>query len=192
MIVPKSVAVQVIVIANLNSCNSYEYNSILGGTSVMCVLCAGFSALTLFTPVTEAPQSTNVTPANIPHVRYEQIKSKKVAQEARIAIAGMLNQLPSSPETRILREEFKSMQAQLAMVNDDTKAEAIIYSGLDSLVNRIMAEPNSDQIIDTLMKMLEVKDNQQGANGLKLNTDRSTSSGSASLTVQGSNWGWLY
>ena len=95
----------------------------------MCFLCAGFSALTLFAPVTEAPQSTNVTPTNAPHVQYEQINSTKVAQEARIAIASMLNQLPNSPETLILREEFKLMQAQLAMVNNDTKAEAIIYSG---------------------------------------------------------------
>lgn len=157
----------------------------------MCVLCAGFSALTLFTPVTEAPRSTNVTPATVPNVQYEQIKSTKVAQEARIAIAGMLNQLPSSPETRILREEFQSMQAQLAMVNDDPKAEAIIYTGLNSLVNRIMAEPNSDRIIDVLIKVLEVKENQQAANGSKLNIAPNSSSVSVPLIGQGRNRGWL-
>jgi Mg/Co/Ni transporter MgtE len=148
--------------------------------------------MTLFTPVTEAPQPANTTSANISNVQASQAKSMPVAEETRISIAKLLKQMPNSPETRILREEFKSIQARLAGVNDDAKAEAIISNGLDSLSKRVMAEPNSDQIIEVMMKMLE-EDNQQALKVLKLDTLQSRNYNPAppNTLQEGRSWGWL-
>lgn len=113
----------------------------------MCVACYAFSAMTLFTPVTEAPQSTNVQSAS-------QVQSMPVAEETRISIAKMLKQLPKSADTRILREEFQSIQARLAGVKDDAKAETIINNGLNTLSQRVMAQPNSEKIIAVMEDLL--------------------------------------
>lgn len=149
----------------------------------MCLTCLAFSAMTLFTPVTEAPQSAG-QPAS-------QVQSMPVAEETQISIAKLLKQMPNSPETRVLREEFQSIQARLAGVKDDTKAEAIISNGLDSLSKRVMAEPNSEQIMEVMMKMLEA-DNQQALKVLKLDTLLSRGYNPVSPNAQeGRSWGWL-
>lgn len=113
----------------------------------MCVACYAFSAMTLFTPVTEAPQSTNVQSAS-------QVQSMPMAEETRISIAKMLKQLPRSADTRVLREEFQSIQARLAGVKDDAKAETIINNGMNTLSQRLMAQPNSEKIIAVMEDLL--------------------------------------
>lgn len=146
----------------------------------MCVACYAFSAMTLFTPVTEAPQSTNVQPAT-------QVQSMPVGEETRISIAKMLQQLPKSAETRIFREEFESIQAQLAGVKDDAKAETIINNGLNTLSQRVMAQPNSDEIIGAMTAMLVVEDDLQLVSPSKSKLPENSSSNTSSKSQ---NWGW--
>ncbi len=155
----------------------------------MCVYCLAFSAMTLFSPVTEAPQPPNTNSANVSNVQAGQVQSMPVAEETRISITELLKRLPNSPDARVLREEFQSLQTRLAGVNDDAKAEAIINNGLDSLSKRVMAEPNSDQIIALMTSML-VEDNPQLINSSGSELLQSSSSSATSSKDQG-NWGWL-
>lgn len=172
---------------------TYEGNSTLGETYYMCIVCGVFfSTLTLFTPVTEAPNPANVTSVNVPKVQYQQINSIPMVEKTRIKLAGMLNQLPNSDEMRVLREELESLQAQLATVKDDAKAKKIIEIGLNSISKRILAEPNSDQTFRVFMKLLEAKYNQQAANGLNLNAAKKQAMGSTPFIGQGISWGWLH
>lgn len=121
----------------------------------MCLMCAAFSTMTLFSPVTEAPQPVGVNPISVPNAQTSQvIKSVPMAEETRISIAKFLQQVPNSPETRILREEFKSMQTKLVGVKDDAKAGAIINGGLNTLSERVTAAPNSEQITEVMNEML--------------------------------------
>lgn len=147
----------------------------------MCVTCLAFSAMTLFTPVTEAPQSVNVQPAS-------QVQSMPVAEETRISIAKMLQQLPKSADTRILREEFQSIQSQLAGVKDDAKAEVIINDGLNVLSQRVMAQPNSEEIIGAMKAMLVVEDDPQLVSPSKSKLPEN-SGGTPSKSQK--SWGWL-
>ncbi|HEY9846836.1 MAG TPA: hypothetical protein V6D03_11645 [Candidatus Caenarcaniphilales bacterium] len=160
----------------------------------MCVTCLAFSAMTFFSPVTEVPQSTNELSASVSNVQAIQGKSMPVALEARLSITEMLKRIPNSPETRVLREEFKSLQAKLDGVKDDAKAEAIIDDGLNALSKRIMAEPNSDQLTEVLFEIQESKNNQQAAHTFKLNLLQSRGDNLVPpkfLNRQRGNWGWL-
>lgn len=157
----------------------------------MCVTCLAFSAMTLFSPVTEAPQPANVAPASVPSTQVRQVKSMSVAEETRIVLTEMLKRMPNSPETRVLREEFKSLQAKLVGVKDDDKADAIIDDGVNSLSKRVMAAPNSDQLIEVLFELREAKNNQQAANILKLNMVSGRLSSAPLPKGQSGNGGWL-
>lgn len=156
----------------------------------MCVTCLAFSALTLFSPVTEAPQPANGTSANASNTQAKQVKLMPVAEDTRISIAKMLKQMPNSPETRILREEFKSLQAKLAGVKDDAKAEVIIDDGLNALSKRVMAAPNSDRIVEVLFEMREAEANPQLMNSTQSKLLQGLSL-SATSDRQSRSWGWL-
>ncbi len=155
----------------------------------MCVTCLAFSALTIFSPVTEAPQPATGTPASISNVQASQVKSMPVAEETRVAIAKMLKQLPSSSDAHLLRQELKSLQARLAGVKDDAKAEAIIDQGLNTLSERVMAAPNSDRIVEVLFEMGEAEANPQ-VNSTQSKLLRVPSS-SPTASLRHGNWGWL-
>ncbi len=159
----------------------------------MCITCLAFSAMTLFSPVTEAPQPTNVQPISLSNNQPASASSLSIAEETRISISRLLKQIPNSPETLVLREEFKSLQAKLAGVKDDTKADAIIDDGLNALSKRVMAEPNADRIIEILFELRESKGNQKAASALKLNElqRRIATSSLKALPAEGRNWGWL-
>lgn len=145
----------------------------------MCVTCLAFSAMTLFTPVTEAPHA-NMQPAG-------QIQSMPVAEETRTSIAELLKRLPNSPDSRILREEFQSLQARLVGVKDDAKAAEIINSGLDTLSKRVMAEPNSEQI-SALMSSMLVEDNPQTKSS---ESELLPGSSLGTTSANQGSWGWL-
>lgn len=136
--------------------------------------------MTLFTPVTEAPQSANMQPAG-------QIQSMPVAEETRTSIAELLKRLPNSPDSRVLREEFQSLQARLVGVKDDAKAAAIINSGLDALSKRVMAEPNSEQI-SALMSSMLVEDNPQTKSS---ESEPLPGSSLGTTSANQGSWGWL-
>lgn len=156
----------------------------------MCITCLAFSALTVFSPVTEAPQPANGTSANVSNTQAKQVKLMPVAEDTRISIAKMLKQMPNSPETRILRKEFKSLQAKLAGVKDDAKAEVIIDDGLNALSKRVMAAPNSDRIVEVLFEMREAEANPQLMNSTQSKLLQNLSL-SATSHRQSRSWGWL-
>lgn len=156
----------------------------------MCVTCLVFSALTLFSPVTEAPQLGNGTSANVSNAQAKQVKLMPVAEDTRISIAKMLKQMPNSPETRILREEFKSLQAKLSGVKDDAKAEVIIDDGLNALSKRVVVAPNSDRNVEVLFEMREAEANPQLMNSTQSKLLQGLSL-SATSHRQSRSWGWL-
>ncbi len=157
----------------------------------MCVSCLLFSALTLFTPVTAAPQAANLTPAGVSSLGYSQVNSSKVAAETRSAIAQMVAQLPDSPDMRVLREELLSLKAQLAAVKDDAEADKMIDDGLRAMSTRILAEPNAGQIVEHLKGML-ADDSQPPANSSGLKLLKSKTLYSLSLNGKSNTWGWLH
>jgi hypothetical protein len=141
--------------------------------------------MTLFMPVTEVPQAVNSSSASAFSTQASQAQSLSVAEESRIAITGMLKQLPNSPDTQILREEFQSLHAQLAGVKDNTAAEVMIDDKLNALSQRVMVAPNSQQIMEVLFNLREGKYNQQAENSLghqRLST---------LFSSQDKQWGWL-
>lgn len=156
----------------------------------MCVTCLAFSAMTLFSPVTEAPQPTSLNPSSLSDGQASQVKPMPVAEETRASITQMLKRMPNSPETQILREEFSSLQAKLAGVKDDTKADMIINDGLDTLSKRVMAAPNSDRIIEVLFEMGEAGANSQ-MNSIQSKLLQGPSSSVTSFKGQSGSWGWL-
>jgi len=149
--------------------------------------------MTLFSPVIEAPQPADLAPASVSRTSANQVQSMPLAEETRLSISAMLKQMPNSPETRVLREEFQAIQARLVGIQDDAKAEAIIDDGLNTLSKRVAAEPNSDQIVEVMMKMLEGEDNQQAAKVLQLSSLQSQGNTPALVNVQAQakSWGWL-
>jgi len=156
----------------------------------MCVTCLAFSALTLFSPV-EAPQPASVAPATIPGRQTSLVQSTSVAQKTRLAITEMLKQLPDSPKTQVVRQELQSLQTRLVGVKDDAKADLIIDNGLNSLSQRVMAAPNSGQLIEVLFELQESKNNQQAANGLQLSLTQGRISRAPMIKTQSGSWGWL-
>lgn len=145
--------------------------------------------MTLFSPVTEAPQPANVNPSSLSNGQASQVKPMPVAEEARASITQMLKRMPNSPETQILREEFNSLQAKLVGVKDDDKADVIINNGLDTLSKRIMAAPNSDRIIEVLFEMGEAANPQM--NSIQSKLLQGPSSSVTSFKGQSGSWGWL-
>jgi len=157
----------------------------------MCVTCLAFSAMALFSPVIEAQRPVSVGSANVPGEKFSQVQSMSVAEETRTSITRMLKQLPKSSDTRILHEEFKSLQARLAGVKDDAKAEAIIDDGLNALSKRVTAAPNSDQLMEVLFEMREAKPNPQLINSTQSKLLQGASSSATPFRAYGGGWGWL-
>lgn len=158
----------------------------------MCIVCGVFfSSLTLFTPVTEAPNSANSNSANIPKVQYQQIQSKPLAKQAQIKLADMLARLPISDETLVLRKELKSIQVQLDPIKDDAKAQQIIEKELRTVYQRILEKPSYQKEFNVFMKLLEVKSERQAINSLGLNLAQNSSDRSTLFTGQGKSWGWI-
>lgn len=138
----------------------------------MCVQCVVYSALMVFAP---APQpAINVAQANVPEAVYSQANGSKVARDTQNAIDQMLKQLPTTPDTMLLRTELNSLYGRLATVKDDAEAQSLIDNSLRSLSDRFKDQPNYQQINQNLMSILEVKDNQPSAKALGLKVSHNT------------------
>lgn len=158
----------------------------------MCIVCGVFfSGLTLFTPVTEVPNSANSNAANLPKVQYQQTQSKSLAKQAQIKLSNMLSRLPVSEETQVLRKELKSIQVQLEPIKDDAKAQQIIEKELRTVYQRILEKPSYQQEFNVFMKLLEVKSDRQAIHNLSLNLAQNNSDRSTLFTGQSKSWGWI-
>lgn len=158
----------------------------------MCIVCGVFfSGLTLFTPVTETPNSASSNTANLPKVQYQQTQNKPLAKQVQIKLANMLSRLPISEETQVLREELKSIQVQLEPIKDDAKAQQITEKELRTVYQRILEKPSYQQEFNVFMKLLEVKSEQQAIHNLSLNLAQNNSDRSTLFTGQGKSWGWI-
>lgn len=156
----------------------------------MCITCLAFSALSLFTPVTEVPQSVDIQLGTVREITF-QANSLKVAHENQVASAEMINQLPDSPEMLILKEELQSLRVQLDIAKNDAEAEVIIYDGLQVLSKRVMASSNAEKIIEVLKAMVVEEEYVQLTPPASLNRLQDKNYGLAPLIGRSKNWGWL-
>lgn len=156
----------------------------------MCITCLAFSALSLFTPVTEVPQSVDIQLGTVREITF-QADSLKVAHENQVAITRMINQLPDSPEMLILRAELQSLRVQLDVAKNDTEAEAIIYNGLQALSKRVMASSSAEKIIEVLRAMVVEEEDVLSTLPASLNRFQDKNYGLASLIGRSKSWGWL-
>ncbi len=145
----------------------------------MCVACLAFSALTLFTPVSESAQasgvlqSATVQQAGVREITFTRREVPLLADQTQEAIAEFLNYLPTDPELELLRTGMADLSVALEAVTSDTEARQIIDDHLQTLQEQVFASPNSDRIIAVL------RDIVIGDSELQLSQS------------QHFNWGWL-
>lgn len=163
----------------------------------MCIVCGiFFSGLTLFTPVTEVPDSASSNTTGFPKLQYQKTQINSLAKQAQIKLARMMAQLPISNETHVLRKELKSIQVELAPIKDDAKAQEIVKTRLRTIYQRILEKPSYQQEFNVFMKLIEVKSEQQAMNSLELNLAQNTlaqntSDRSSLFAGHGKSWGWI-
>ncbi|WP_317105071.1 hypothetical protein [Chroococcidiopsis sp. SAG 2025] len=124
-------------------------------------------------------------------MQYQQTQNKPLAKQAQIKLANMLNRLPISKETQVLREELKSIQVQLEPIKDDAKAQQIIEKELRAVYQRILEKPSYQQEFNVFMKLLELKSEQQAIHNLSLKLTQNNSDLSTLFTGQDKSWGWI-
>lgn len=156
----------------------------------MCISCLAFSALSLFTPATEALPFIDVQQGTVREITF-QADFLKVAQENQVAITMMLNQLPDSPEMLILKEELQLLRVRLDMAKNDAEAETIIYDGLQALSKRVMASSNAEEIIEVLRAMVINEEYVQATRPAYLGRFQEKNSDLAPLISHNKVWGWL-
>lgn len=156
----------------------------------MCISCLAFSALSLFTPATEALPSIDVQRGTVREITF-QADSLKVAQENQVAITVMLNQLPDSPEMLILKEELQLLRVRLDMAKNDAEAETIIYDGLQALSKRVMASSNAEKIIEVLRAMVINEEYVKATRPVDLARFQEKNYDLAPLIIHNKVWGWL-
>ena len=154
----------------------------------MCVQCLVYSTFSLFMP---APQQAELPPVVSVDPIYSQVQTTSVAKEGENAIARILDKLPTSSDTRMLREGLESLKAKLTTVKDNEQAENLIDDELLSLSERLKNEPNDNKVTEILMKILEVEENQSSGNFSDFNALKSQLSRGISLQSTAKNFGWL-
>jgi len=160
----------------------------------MCFGCLMFSTLTLFIPAPEpAPMSTGA--AVLPEVGYSQVEQYSevetiTAGDVQVAIAAMLQEIPNSEEMRFLRQELKSLQAQMATLDRDTDVEDMLDDRLQEIQERVLSAPGSEQVMEVLMSMLIIEDGDPAVKALGKKM-LSSPKNKLNLTSKFHSWGWL-
>lgn len=151
----------------------------------MCVTCLAVSVLTLFTPVSETTSTPSVILQEPVMEQTRPARSRSLAEATRQGITQMLQQLPKSADTQLLRQGFQSLYTRLGQVTEDATAEAIIDEELEILSERVQAAPNRDQLVETLFELQEGQYQPQAGLG------RVGQQPSLRFAIQVQNWGWL-
>lgn len=139
----------------------------------MCVACLAFSALTLFTPVSDAPQVIDVSQNGGREITFARMESPSLAHQTQAAIAEFLNYLPTDPELELLRTGMTNLSADLRTATSDAEAQRMIDDHLQTLQEDVFASPNSDRII-AILRQIVLGDSE-------LQVSR----------IEHLNWGWL-
>ncbi|MGJ3245213.1 MAG: hypothetical protein ACFE0I_03960 [Elainellaceae cyanobacterium] len=116
----------------------------------MCVACLTFSALTLFTPVSEAPQVADTQQNGAREIVFTRANTMPLAQETQLAIAQFLDYLPADPEIALLRDGLTQLSVALETAQSDEEAEQMVDDHLNALEDDVFASPNSERIIAVL------------------------------------------
>jgi len=126
----------------------------------MCVGCFVVSAFTLFMPVTEAPPTPgypSLEAAAIPQSQTIATADQIELQQLRQALGEMVAAFPQTPESQSLRAKFDSLHQQLQATDDLAIANQILDDGFVEVKEKILADPNSDQLIDMMYQIREAR-----------------------------------
>jgi hypothetical protein len=157
----------------------------------MCVSCLLTSAVMLFTPAQGLPEPVNVAPNVMPEAISIPVQMS-VAQETQIAIAEMLTYIPRSPETSLLINGLESLQTQLHGITSDDEADELIKTSLSELSTQMRLAPNSEELFDLLMQIMEQKDTQASLQTSRLQALLNNNhSNLLASNLQTNAWGWL-
>lgn len=154
----------------------------------MCVQCLVYATFSLFMP---APQEAELPPVVNVDPIYSQVQTTSVAKEGQNAIARMLDKLPTSSDTRVLREGLESLKAKLTTIKDNEQAENLIDDELLSLSERLKTEPNYDKVAEILMGILETEEGRSSGNYSEFNALQSNLYRGISLQSTVKKFGWL-
>ena len=132
----------------------------------MCTVCLLTSALMMFTPAGDEIKSPQIS----------------VAQETQGAIVEMVEELPKSSDTSLLRQGLLTLHSRLANTKNDTQAQTIINSELSALSQRLTNSPHAEEVTEVLEDML-IDEPEPLLKGIK-----STPTKPQAKTT---NWGWL-
>lgn len=143
----------------------------------MCMPCLIASALMLFTP---SGSDLSLSPNN----------SIPLAQDAQVAIVQVVDRLPSSAETQLLRNGLEQLKAKLATAKTDVEAKAILDRELVALAQQVGADPNSEVMTQALESLL-MGDDQPILRQLQSHVIQQHQSRSLLAQAAGSSWGWL-
>ncbi|OLP15820.1 hypothetical protein BST81_24160 [Leptolyngbya sp. 'hensonii'] len=141
----------------------------------MCTVCLLISTLTLFNP---SGLDLSPNPA----------RDISLAQDSQIALTQVMQNLPNTSETQVLREGLTTIRTQLATVETDQEAKAILDRELTVLSQRLMASPNADRVAEILKGMMiedTGSDNNPQAKTLPIDL-------SVFLKLHNQSWGWLH
>lgn len=133
----------------------------------MCTSCLLFSALMMFTPAGDEVQSRQIP----------------VALETQGAIVEMVEDLPKSSDTSLLRQGLLSLHSQLATTKNDEQAQEVINSELDALSQRVNNSPHAEEVTELLEDMLIEDEPEPLVKGIKYAPTKPQ--------AKTTNWGWL-
>ncbi len=129
----------------------------------MCVGCFVVSAFTLFMPPTEAPipagLSVDVPPSTMGQMQAiaSPAANKQELEELRIAMGKMVDSFPSNPEGEALKDKFAELNDQLQGAESLEAANNILDEGFEVIKEKIIASPNSDDLIDLMYQIREAQ-----------------------------------
>ncbi len=129
-------------------------------------------------PATEPGMPSSAPRLLAPSQAQVQIQVSPEIDQLRYAVSAMEQQLAQRPDTQVLASELKLLSNQLALVTDLAIAEELVDDGLNQLRDKILAAPNSEQLIEVMYKLRE--DRYQQLQSFRLFNRQETL-----------HWGWL-
>jgi hypothetical protein len=141
----------------------------------MCVACLVTSALLMFTPG-EPDALTTAKPVSL-------------AQDTRVAIAEVMEELPTTSDIKVLRDSLKTLDQKLLTTKTDAETDALIDSHLQNLQTQVFANPNAEQVIAALENIVIGDELPSDPNSTVLPQNKTMKL--LAPKGQGLNWGWV-
>lgn len=124
----------------------------------MCIGCLAISALTFIIPVSgnspsiPSPTATPVTAGQEIRVSLGVAKTQKMLQT-------MLQKVPLSADTQVLRQGLTAASVRLSMATTDQQAQVMLDEEMDALVEALNKAPNAEKLI---VLVWEIRDKIDG------------------------------